>query len=135
MAAQTPELFYTTLSAAFTGLIWIPIVVNRLLEIGVWKALQNPEPDAHPRAAWAFRLANAHRNALENLAVFAPLAIIVSLLELGTPLTATASAAYFYARVAHALIYGLGVPLLRTIAFLVGFGAQAVLALRILNLL
>jgi len=34
-------------------------------------------------------------------------------------------------RLAHALIYTMGVPLLRTIAFVLGFGAQAVMAARI----
>lgn len=133
MAALTPELFYTTLSAGFTALLWMPIIVNRLIEMGTWKALKNPEPDVRPHADWAYRLANAHRNAVENLVVFAPLAITVAMLGFGTALTAAASAAFFYSRVAHALIYAFGIPLLRTIAFLVGFGAQMILAARILT--
>jgi uncharacterized MAPEG superfamily protein len=36
-------------------------------------------------------------------------------------------------RIAHAVIYTFGVPLLRTIAFVAGFGAQVTLALRILG--
>ena len=44
MAIQlSPELKYVALSAAFTGLIWVPIILNRLREMGVWKALSNPE--------------------------------------------------------------------------------------------
>ena len=112
----------------------MPIIVNRLREMGMWKALKNPEPDVRPQANWAYRLANAHRNAIENLVVFAPLALTVHMLGLGTASTATAAALFFWSRVAHALIYTLGVPLLRTIAFVVGFGAQAVLLLRIFNM-
>lgn len=127
------ELTCTALIAAFTGLIWVPIVINRLREIGVWNALRNPRPDARPEADWAWRLDNAHRNAIENLVVFAPLAIIVHGLGLSSPATATAATVFLYARVAHAVIYAFGVPLLRTIAFAIGFGCEMVLAARILG--
>ncbi len=134
MIPLPPELLATTLTAAFTGLMWVPIIVNRLAEMGIWKALSNPEPDVRPHADWAYRLANAHRNAIENLVVFAPLALVVSMMQAGDALTAAAGTAFVVGRIAHALIYTFGIPLLRTIAFLIGFGAQAVLALRILGL-
>ena len=53
MTALSPELSYTALTAALTGSLWIPIIVNRLLEMGPWKALKNPEPDVRPHANWA----------------------------------------------------------------------------------
>jgi len=127
------ELLYTTLTALFTGLIWVPIIVNRLAEMGAWKALSNPQPDVRPHADWAYRLANAHRNAIENLVVFAPLALVVHVLQLHTTGTAAAAAIFFFARVAHALIYAFGVPLLRTVAFFAGFLCQVYLAGRILG--
>ena len=129
----SPELTYVALTALFTGVLWVPIIVNRLAEMGPWKALKNPEPDVRPHADWAYRLANAHRNAIENLVVFAPLAIAVHVLQLGTTGTARAAAIFFVARVAHAVIYTFGVPLLRTIAFAVGFFAQVFLAGRVLG--
>lgn len=133
MTSLSPELRYTALSAALTGSLWIPIIVNRLREMGVWRALKNPEPDVRPRANWAYRLANAHRNAIENLVVFAPLAMSVHVLEIGTTTTASAAALFFWSRLAHALIYTFGVPLLRTVAFVLGFGAQATLLWRLLG--
>lgn len=135
MAAASPEILYTALTAAFTGVIWVPIIVNRLTEMGPWKALSNPEPDVRPHADWAYRMAHAHRNAIENLVVFAPLAIIVHVLGLNSPMTAAAAAIFFFARVAHAVIYAFGVPLLRTIAFFVGFLCQMALAARIFGLI
>lgn len=135
MNALSPELNYTAWSAALTGSLWMPLIANRLREMGVWKALKNPEPDVRPHANWAYRLANAHRNAIENLVVFAPLALGVHLLGLGTATTAAAAALFFWSRLAHALIYAFGVPLLRTLAFLAGFGAQATMLLRILGLI
>lgn len=133
MNSLSPELRYTALSAALTGSLWIPIIVNRLREMGVWRALKNPEPDVRPRANWAYRLANAHRNAIENLVVFAPLAMSVHVLEIGTTTTASAAAVFFWSRLAHAMIYTFGVPLLRTVAFVLGFGAQATLLWRLLG--
>lgn len=134
MAALSPELLYTTLTVGFTGLIWVPIIINRLAEMGPWKALSNPEPDVRPHADWAYRMSHAHRNAIENLVVFAPLAIVVHMLGLGSPMTAAAAAIFFYARVAHAAIYTFGIPLFRTIAFFVGFICQMLLAAHILGL-
>lgn len=134
MAAVSPEILYTTLTAAFTGVIWVAIILNRLAEMGPWKALSNPEPDVRPHANWAYRMGHAHRNAIENLVVFAPLAIMVHVLGLGSPLTACAAAIFFFARVAHAVIYTFGIPLLRTIAFFAGFLCEMALAARILGL-
>jgi uncharacterized MAPEG superfamily protein len=130
----SPELTYTALTALFTGLIWIPVIANRLREMGTWNALKNPQPDVRPHADWAYRAGHAHRNAIENLVVFAPLAILVHMLSLSDPLTATAAAVFFASRVAHAVIYTLGIPLLRTIAFAIGFGCQVVLALRVFGI-
>ena len=133
MTAPSPELTYTTWSAALTGTLWVPIIINRLREMGIWKALRNPEPDVRPRAHWAYRLAHAHRNAIENLVVFAPLAMGVHMLGLGTSATATAAALFFWSRLAHAAIYTFGIPLLRTVAFLAGFGAQATMVVRLMG--
>jgi uncharacterized MAPEG superfamily protein len=135
MMTLTPELYYLTLAAAFTGVLWLPIIINRLAEMGTWQALKNPQPDVRPHADWAYRLANAHRNAVENLVVFAPLAVCVHLLGLTSPTTGLAAAVFFYSRVAHATIYTFGIPLLRTIAFFTGFVAQMALAARLLDYL
>jgi uncharacterized MAPEG superfamily protein len=76
----------------------------------------------------------AHDNAIENLIVFAPLVLILSELDYSTKATAYAAAVYFWARVAHLLVYTLGLPVFRTLAFTVGFVAQVVLALGIFRI-
>jgi uncharacterized MAPEG superfamily protein len=134
MTNLTPELTYVALSAALTGSLWIPIVLNRFYEIGVWATLKNPPRGAQPHADWAYLLTNAHNNAVENLVVFAPLALAVHALGISAPMTALACALYFWSRVAHAVVYAVGAPILRTIAFLIGFGAQAALFLHIVGL-
>lgn len=135
MNTFSTELLATTLTASFTGLLWIPIIINRLREMGPWKALKNPEPDVRPAADWAYRLTNAHRNAIENLVVFAPFAIIIHAVGATDGLTALAGWIFVASRIAHAVIYTLGIPFWRTLAFVVGFGCQVAYALRILSVI
>src|SRR6516164_1185484 len=127
----TPELFWLTLTVILTGLLWVPYILNRCQVRGMGGAMANPVPGAKPHAPWATRLMFAHDNAVENLVVFAPLVLILAQLDYSTKATVYATAVYFWARVAHLLVYTLGLPVFRTLAFSVGFAAQAVLALAI----
>ncbi|HEY4773765.1 MAG TPA: MAPEG family protein [Xanthobacteraceae bacterium] len=128
------ELFWLTLTVALTGLLWIPYMIDRCAVRGIMATLGNPRPNDVAQSPWAMRLYFAHTNAVENLVVFAPLVLILDSLNISTPLTATACAVYFWARLAHAVIYAMGVPALRTLAFAVGFLAQVTLVLAILRL-
>ena len=131
----SPELGWLAAVCGFTAVLWVPYIINRIRENGAGPALRNPNHDERPRAQWADRLMWAHANAVENLVVFAPLAIAIHVAGLSNSLTAGAVAVYFFARVAHAAIYTAGIPVLRTFAFAAGFGAQAVLVLTLLRVL
>ena len=63
--------------------------------------------------------------------VFAALVLILDTQGHSTMSTAIACAVYFWARLAHVIVYVLGVPVLRTLAFAVGFLAQVALALAV----
>lgn len=129
------ELFWLTLSILMTALIWVPYIVNRLIEHSPWPALMNPQPDLRPKAQWAERLMRAHDNAVENLVIFAPLVLTLHVTGASTTMTATACMVYFFARISHLLLYAFGVPLLRTVAFFIGFLCQMVLGLSILGII
>jgi len=122
------ELFWLSATVTMTAVFWMPYIVNRMSELGVVAALQNPTFDEPPKAAWAERMMHAHSNAVENLVIFAPLVLALSVLDISTASTANACALYFFARAAHYVIYTLGVPFLRTVAFISGFVAQMTLA-------
>ena len=130
----TPELFWLTLTVIMTGLLWVPYIVNRSQVRGLGGAMANPTPGAKPHAAWATRLMFAHDNAVENLVIFAPLVLILAEIDYSTKWTVLACAVYFWARVAHLIVYTMGLPVFRTLAFTVGFLAQAVLALAVFRL-
>jgi uncharacterized MAPEG superfamily protein len=125
------ELFWLTATVILTGLLWVPYILDRVMVRGLMPAMGNPSPKDKPQSPWAQRLYFAHTNAVENLVIFAPLVMILDATNITSKVTVTACAVYFWARLVHAIIYTIGVPVLRTLAFTVGFIAQAVLALAI----
>jgi uncharacterized MAPEG superfamily protein len=131
---MTRELFWLTLTVILTGLLWLPYVLNRVMVRGLGGAMANPSRNDKPLAEWANRLLFAHDNAVENLIVFAPLVLILNAADISTPTTVLACAVYFWSRLAHLVVYALGLPVFRSVAFVVGFAAQAVLAVAILRL-
>src|SRR5581483_6975796 len=127
----TPELFWLTCTVILTGILWIPYIINRCQVRGLSGAMGKPTRDAKPHAPWATRLMFAHDNAVENLVIFARLVLILNEIYYSTKWTVYATAVYFWARAAHLIVYTLGLPVFHTVAFTVGFFAQAVLALAI----
>jgi len=131
---MTRELFWLTLTVILTGLMWVPYILNRVQVRGLGGAMANPSRTDRPQSEWANRMMFAHDNAVENLIVFAPLVLILNAADYSTNWTALACAVYFWARLAHLLVYTFGVPVLRTLTFTVGFLAQAVLVLAVFKI-
>ena len=128
---MTRELFWLALTVILTGVLWVPYILNRCQVRGLTGAMANPSRNDKPHAEWATRMMFAHDNAVENLIIFAPLVMILDSLNISSPTTEIACATYFWARLAHAILYTFGVKVLRSLAFTVGFGAQVVLVLAI----
>ena len=128
MLSMHPELFWLAAVATLTALLWLPYIVQFIAETGLVPAVYDPTGEHTLRASWAQRAHRAHLNAVENLVVFAPLAIAIHVLGLGNDLTANATMIYFYMRAAHYLIYLFGIPVLRTLVFFVSWGCQMTLA-------
>lgn len=128
---MSKELLWLTLTVILTGILWIPYTIDRIKVRGLMGAMANPSRNDKPQSPWAQRLYFAHTNAVDNLVVFAPLVLILDNMGHSTMSTQIACAVYFWARLAHAIVYGLGIPVARTLAFAVGFVAQAVLVLAV----
>lgn len=125
------ELLYLTLVTAFTGLLWVPYILDRLAVRGLADTVGYPE-NPKPQSPWAQRLMKAHANAAENLVVFAALVLAAQAAGVSNPAVASACIVYFWARLVHTFAYTFAVPWVRTLAFAVGFFAQAVIAWQIL---
>jgi len=128
---MTKELLWLTLTIILTGVLWAPYIIDRIMARGLMGAMANPSRSDKPQSAWAQRLYFAHTNAVENLAIFAPLVLILDAQGHSSEGTVIACAVYFWARLAHAIVYTMGVPVLRTLAFTIGFLAQAALVLAV----
>jgi uncharacterized MAPEG superfamily protein len=135
MVMQKAELFWLTLTTVLTGLLWVPYILDRIAVRGLMTTLDNPSPRHKPQSAWAIRLMNTHINQIENLAVFGILVLVLDALAISTPSTVLACAVFFWARLAYVVIYALGISVLRTLAFTVGFLCQVVLVLAIFRLI
>lgn len=132
---MSKELFWLTMTCILTGVLWVPYILDRIKVRGLMGTFANPSAKDTPQSPWAQRLYFAHTNAVDNLVVFAPLVLILDTLGRSTNATVIACAVYFWARLAHAIVYALGLPVFRTLAFLVGFIAQAVLAVSVLRMI
>lgn len=131
---MTREIFWLMLTIILTGVMWVPYILDRIRVRGLMKAMDNPSPRDKPQSGWAQRLYYAHTNAGDNLILFAPLVLILDSHNVSTDLTAAACAVYFWARLAHTIVYAAGIPVARTIAFAVGWLACAYLVLTIFRL-
>lgn len=131
---MSQEIYWLTLTALMTGVLWLPYIANRMLERGILGAMK-PDTGTQAKAAWAQRMMRAHSNAVENLVVFSTLVIALEISATNSALTATAALVYFFARLVHLVSFTLATPYLRTVAFLVGFGCQMAIGLTVLGLL
>lgn len=127
------DIYWLYATLCMTAVMAFPYVLNRIAVQGLLTAMSNPSLDSgrEPLHAWACRAQKAHANAVENLVIFAPAVLIIEFLGLNTSITATACASYFFARLLHYVIYTVGIPILRTLLFFVGWGATLVLLITI----
>lgn len=121
----THEIYWLIMTLLMTALFWVPYIINRIIEQGIVPALTEAEGFTQSKKAWANRMMRAHANAVENLAIFAPLVLILQVLHISTPLTVNACIIYFVARAVHFVAFSLGWPgFIRIMAFVAGVYAQ-----------
>ena len=132
---SSPEIFWLVLTVVMTALLWIPQILHSIFRAGIKTAFLYPDEAATHYADWAVRSKAAHNNAVENLVIFAPLVLLVLSLDIGNELTALTTLVYFLARIFHYGMHVLAIPLMRTVAFLIGFACQLILGISILSIL
>jgi uncharacterized MAPEG superfamily protein len=77
---------------------------------------------------WAGRARRAHLNMLENLLLFSALVLIAAVAGKANATTAMGAMIFFWARLAYVVIYLIGIPWLRTLAWFVGVIGMAMIA-------
>lgn len=125
---QHPEIYWAAASVVFTAMLWVPHILQRIIEMKPYEAFRDPRHDVPTKAPWAQRAIRAHTNAVENLAVFGILAILLVMTNSTTQATASAAALYFWLRFAHYFVYMFGVPWVRTPIFVAALCCQLLMA-------
>jgi len=122
---MTPELKYLAFTAMLTAALWIPYIVAQVMTNGFLAAQNYVDPTPRPVPLWGKRADRAHLNAVESFAPFAALVIIAHVAGKADAMTAFWAMSFFWLRLAHAVVYLLGIPYIRTLVFTLGFVAVA----------
>jgi uncharacterized MAPEG superfamily protein len=123
---MTPELAYLVWSAVLTFVLVLIAVGSAAMEVGL-PTLSGNREGMSELTGFAGRAARTHRNMLESLILFAILVIVARLANIQNATTALGAALFFWARVAHSVLYLAGIPGLRTVAWLVSVAGLALI--------
>ncbi len=128
------EYFWFGLILLVTALMWMPYILSAFFTWGILKTLTYDEKvPALP--IWAQRAKKAHANAIENLALFAPAVIgfwVIAPAESQSILLLLQI--YFFARLAHYVLYIVNVPFGRTVTFLTGWAVTVCIIWKIVSI-
>ena len=94
-------------------------------------ALAGNREDMPPLTGFAGRAKRAHLNMIENMVLFTALVLVAAVAGKANAMTAMGALVFFWARLVYALIYLLGVPWLRTVAWFVSVIGMAMIALQL----
>jgi uncharacterized MAPEG superfamily protein len=128
---MSAELWYLFLTTVLLIVLWIPHIVGQVINGGLLSRedyTKLREVDDYPD--WVRRANRAHVNLVEQYGAFLGLVVVAHLAEISTGATVLAATVYFWARVAHAVVFITGVNILmaRTLIFTVSFLALLVFA-------
>jgi uncharacterized MAPEG superfamily protein len=117
------DLKYLAFTAILAASLWIPYVVAQVTTNGPLAPPDYADPTPRPLPLWGKRADRAYINSVETFAPFAALVIAVHLSGKANAMTAFWATSFFWLRLAHAAVYLLGIPYLRTVLFTLGYVA------------
>jgi uncharacterized MAPEG superfamily protein len=120
---MSTDLKYLAFTAILTASLWIPYIVSQSMANGPLTPPNYLDPTPRPVPLWGKRADRTYINAVESFAPFAALVIAVHLAGKADAMTAFWATCFFWIRLAHAIVYLLGIPLVRTILFTLGYVA------------
>jgi uncharacterized MAPEG superfamily protein len=117
---MTLELKLLVWSTALALIQMLVALLAAIAQIGLLPLVGNRE-NLPGFEGWAGRAQRAHRNMLESLIVFAALVLVAQFAGKTNAATALGAQLFFWARLAHAPAYVIGVPWLRTALWGISF--------------
>jgi uncharacterized MAPEG superfamily protein len=121
---MTTDLTYLAWTALLTAALWIPYIVAQVTTNGPLGPGNYRDPTPRQVPLWGQRAGRAHINAVEAFAPFAALVLVAHVAGRADAMTAFWAASFFWLRLAHAVVYLLAVPYVRTLIFTLGFVAE-----------
>lgn len=116
---MTTDLYYLLLSVGLTFIL-IMIPAGNALRLNGGEAQAGPRDNLPEPTVFYKRAKRLSDNMLENMILFTPLVLIAHMSGEAGPLSALGAQIFFYARIAHAIIYLAAWPVVRPIAWLLG---------------
>jgi len=123
---MTTDLTYLALTAILTATLWVPYIACQVMTNGFLRKPDYVDPAPRNVPLWGPRAHRAYLNAVETFAPFAALVVVAHLAGKGDAIASWAMA-YFWLRVAHAVVYWLALPWIRTVIFTLGWVVIAVI--------
>jgi uncharacterized MAPEG superfamily protein len=111
-----PELMWLLWAVALTVVQMLVAVTGATLQVGLPRLAGNREA-MPPLTGWVGRAERAHHNMLENLVLFAALALIAVAAGKTNSSTLLGAQIFFWGRLVYSLLYLAGIPWLRTLAW------------------
>jgi uncharacterized MAPEG superfamily protein len=127
---MSPDLKYLLYSVILT---FVQVLVAALAadrQLGL-KALGGNRDRLPEITGFAGRARRAHINMIENMVLFSALVLIAAVSGKANAMTALGALIFFWGRVAHAIIYWIGIPMLRTLAWLASVVGMAMIAIQL----
>jgi uncharacterized MAPEG superfamily protein len=118
---MSTELKYLAFTAILTASLWIPFVVAQVMTNGFLTPPNYIDPTPRPLPNWGKRADRTYINAVETFAPFAALVILIQILGKSNTMTAFWAMSYFWLRLAHAVVFLLGIPYIRTVIFVLAY--------------
>jgi len=120
---MTTDLKYLAYTAILTAALWIPYVIAQVATNGFLAPPNYVDPTPRPVPLWGKRADRAYLNAVEVFAPFAALVLIAHVTGKADAMTGFWTICFFWLRLAHAVVYLLAIPYIRTLVFTLGFVA------------
>ena len=123
---MSPDLKYLLFSVVLTAVqvVIAAAAANHVVGLTTLAGNRDRLPEY---TGFAGRAKRAHLNMLENMVVFTALVLIAAVAGKANATTATGAMIFFWARVAYAVIYLIGIPWLRTLAWAVSVVGMAMI--------
>lgn len=130
---MTTDLKILVATAVLAMLQFFPYFMAYLKHWGIRGIVGNRD-DVGPLPPWAQRALAAHRNMTENFAHFAVLVLVAHIAGASNEMSAIGALIFLVSRLAHWVLYILGVKWLRSMAFMGGFVGEIIILLQIVKI-